>query len=435
MIPTRARLLMSLLTLGLVACDGEKPAEDGGTEASDDGADGADGGGDGADGSADGGGEGADGADGADGGADGGGEGEGAAYVDGIQAACTTGEEGGPREVPAARLEALVTWTLDFDATAEATGLTDCSYTRDYSGLQRIDVPHLCHDCALIVEGEAVMTEGADCYAQISGGAPADRTETWALRGLELLRAGAAQLSPGPLATLSDASPGVDQPVAWESDSELTSGGTMRLSATGALRWDVDEDTVLIDPFGPRAEPYACGWECNDPGDLVATWPMTTGEVSPDLRLADACGEDVSMWDFYGSYVVLDASQSDCGPCRSMADTSEAFKAELRAEGIPVRLVNVLGNGLGDVLGTPSAATVDRWISDFDLTEPVLADKGWTYALFPTYLEESTGEDMGYPAWVVIGPDMRVIEGNVGFRSWDDVGAIIRADWEARAGG
>jgi hypothetical protein len=30
---------------------------------------------------------------------------------------------------------------------------------------------------------------------------------------------------------------------------------------------------------------------------------------------------------------------------------------------------------------------------------------------------------------------MRVIEGNVGFRSWDDVGAIIRADWEARSGG
>ena len=421
-------LALPLSALGCASKDADEAADGG------DGADGAADGGaaDGAgDGTSDGAGDGA--SDGAGDGGEGGDDGAGAAAVDAIQAACTTGEAGAPVLVEAARLSAEVTWTLTFDDEAVAAGLADCTYTRTYDGLQRVDVPHLCPDCDFIVEGTATMTDGLDCYEAIFGASGPTRVETWAIRGEELLRTGAAQATPAVLATFAGSSgDGSPLDVAWESDSAMTVGGNMHLEAVGTIGWAQDAETVLVDPFGPRAEPYACGWECNDPGDLVGVFPMTVGEVSPDFRLADSCGQDVSLWDFYGSYVVLDAAQSDCGPCRAMAAESEAFKQELRVDGIPVRLVSVLGNGLGDVLGTPDSAVVDRWIENYSLTEPVLADKGWTYALFPEFMESSTGEEMGYPAWVVIGPDMRVIEGNVGFSDWSAVGDIIRADWADR---
>lgn len=426
--PSRLSSLMvlSLIPMVSVAC-GAKTADDaavGGEGGAGDAA--SDGGGAADAGAADGGGDGAaDGGEGADS--------EGAAAVDAIQAACTTGEPGEPVRVEAVRFQAEVTWTLTFDEEAVAAGLADCTYTRSYDALQRVDVPHLCPDCDFIVEGTATMTEGLDCYEAIFGATGPTRTETWAIRGVELLRSGAAQARPGVLATLAAPSgDGAPVPVAWESDSEMTVGGMMHLEAAGTVGWAAEPETVLVDPFGPRAEPYACGWECNDPGDLVGVFPLTPGEVSPDFRLADACGEDVSLWDFYGSYLVLDAAQSDCGPCRAMAAESEAFKEELRQDGIPVRLISALGNGLGDVLGTPAPAVLDRWIDTYSLTEPVLADEGWTYALFPEFMESTTGEEMGYPAWVVVGPDMRVISGNVGFSDWSAVGDIIREDWAAR---
>jgi hypothetical protein len=240
----------------------------------------------------------------------------------------------------------------------------------------------------------------------------------------------------GSLATLSELSgDGEEVPVGWSSVSALTDGGEMALSAEGVVAWAADPTTVLEDPFGPRAAPYACGWECNDPGDLTGVYPLALGAVVPDFRLADQCDEPVSLWDFYGSYVVLDAAQSDCGPCRAMAEESEAFKAEMRTQGIPVRLVSLLGNGLADVTSTPSEATQDAWVSTFELSEPVLRDAGWSYALFPDFIEETTGEGMGYPAWVVVAPDMTVLQGNVGFSSWEAVGDIIRADWESRMAG
>ena len=56
-------------------------------------------------------------------------------------------------------------------------------------------------------------------------------------------------------------------------------------------------------------------------------------------------GESVDLWDFYGSYLVIDSSQSDCGPCRSMAETEHEFVEQMQTAGIPVRVVTLLGNG------------------------------------------------------------------------------------------
>ena len=115
-----------------------------------------------------------------------------------------------------------------------------------------------------------------------------------------------------------------------------------------------------------------------------------------------------------------------------MADQAEEFRATLVADGIPVRLIPLLGAGLADVGGTPDAATHQNWVERFEPVDPVLADRGWGYAALGPYVPEYEGDDIGWPAWIVIGPDMTVIQGGVGFGSWDSIGEIIREDWAAR---
>lgn len=62
----------------------------------------------------------------------------------------------------------------------------------------------------------------------------------------------------------------------------------------------------------------------------------------------------------------------------------------------------------------------------------MLYDRGFGYAMFPEFAETFTGEDFGYPTWLIVDPDMNLMYANVGFSSWDAVAEIIRADWESR---
>jgi hypothetical protein len=353
-----------------------------------------------------------------------------------LQAACETGESGELASLPSIRLSSSITWSLDFGADAEALGAFDCSYTRTYEGVQRFGWEHLCPGCDFIARGDATMVEGFDCYSQISSSPTEIRTELWAIEdGTKLHRSGRDQFPlPTVLAELDTASgDGGEVPVAWSSEANaLTDGGTFDLAATGTLAWALDEALLQDDPWGPREDAYACGWECEDPGDLVGISPMDVGEVIPNGRFRDQCGERVDLWDFHGSYLVIDASQSDCGPCRSMADTHDEFVQDMRAEGVPVRVITLMGNGLSATWETPSDETVQAWVTAYDLTEPVLADEAWTLSYFPTFIDGYSGEDYGYPAWIVVDPALRPIHGNVGFSSWDAVSDVIMADVEGR---
>ena len=141
----------------------------------------------------------------------------------------------------------------------------------------------------------------------------------------------------------------------------------------------------------------------------------------------------VELWDFYGSYVVIDSSQSDCGPCRTMASGSESFMSEMRRDGIPVHVLTLMGNGLAEPHLTPDEKTLVDWIETYFIEEPVLKDRGYAYALFPDFIKGFNGDSFGYPAWIVLNPEMELIYGNVGFSEWDAVGALLHDDWAARS--
>ena len=111
-----------------------------------------------------------------------------------------------------------------------------------------------------------------------------------------------------------------------------------------------------------------------------------------------------------------------------MADTAEEFLAGMRADGIPVRMVTLMGNGLSDPFGTPPQQTVDEWVESYDVTDPVLFDRGYACALFPDFIDGFSGESFGFPAWLVVDPELKVIYGNVGFSDWGPVEELIRED-------
>jgi thiol-disulfide isomerase/thioredoxin len=348
-----------------------------------------------------------------------------------VDTGSTSEDTGGSFEpeatIPAIRVDTEVTWTLTFDEEAQELGYEECSYSRTYEGLQFIDMDYLCPACDILVTGTAVMTEGFDCYSQISSDPQEERTEVWGLDlDGSLYRTSLEQLALGELTEFEDAGEGQVADIGWDAEYELTDGGMMGLVAEGELTWETDEATLLVDPWMERTEDYACGWPQDNPGTLELDYALAEGGTFPRVRLDDQCGDALDLWDLYGRWLVLDSSQPDCGPCQSMAASAEEFVAEMADEGIEVVVVSFLGAGLSAPYATPDEETHDSWVESFELTDPVLYDRGFTYALFPEFFESWSGEDFGYPAWIIVDPEMTLVFGNIGFSSWDDVAEVIR---------
>ena len=67
---------------------------------------------------------------------------------------------------------------------------------------------------------------------------------------------------------------------------------------------DADEVDCVSNPADANEQCYACGWEHNDPGNLVSTG-NEYGDVVANLQLPDQCEEVVDLWDFHGEYHIL----------------------------------------------------------------------------------------------------------------------------------
>ena len=325
-----------------------------------------------------------------------------------------------PDTQDAIRVTGQATWVLDFDEEGESNGFFDCTYARTYEGLQYLDQPYLCPDCEVQAGGTATMTEGEDCFAQISSAGPV-RYEAWGFSQTGFFRSSPENQRLGELSEISLADEGEENPIGWSSDYDLTVGGTMNISAEGSFIWTTDPDTQLDLPGTGHSGPYTCGWPQNDPGTLEIDYTLADGSVFPNAQLRDQCGEQVSIWDLYGRYLIFDNTQPDCGPCKNMAASSEDFAAAMSTRGIEVMMVSLMGNGLSEPWVEPEPATVNSWVSAYGLQSPVLADRGFGYGLMPPYFDY----DYGFPAWMIVAPDMTLIKGGVGFSTWDEMDAII----------
>jgi hypothetical protein len=342
--------------------------------------------------------------------------------------------------VPALTVVADITWSLDFDADAEAEGYVDCAYTRAYEGVQFLDQPYLCAGCTIQLAGTATMTEGfASCYEPIFGGVEA-RPEFWGF-GWPDVDGGAAPFfrsaaenmyTTSPLATVDSVSLDTSFELGWDSEYTLAdlgieAEGVMGLAAAGTAVVSEDPGTQLTDPYVPRAEPYACGWPTDNPGSLDTDWVLALDATLPTAALEDECGELVNLWDLYGRYLVIDSTQPDCGYCLLMAEDAPGFLDEMDGLGIPTEFVSLLGEGLNNVIGEPTQAAFDSYLSSYGHGGPLLKDRGYGYAMFKPYWDDQ-GEDLGYPTWAIVRPDMTLLHVGKGFSDFEEIRGLIVED-------
>jgi hypothetical protein len=113
---------------------------------------------------------------------------------------------------------------------------------------------------------------------------------------------------------------------------------------------DVTEVDCVSDPSDGAEVCYTCGWPHGDPGTLSSTG-VAVGDVVGDLTLYDQCEEPLSLYDMYGSYVVMYVTTMWCAPCLEEVPHLGADIAAIAAEtGQPVLPLIAL---FQDVTGSP----------------------------------------------------------------------------------
>ncbi|MEQ9321337.1 MAG: redoxin domain-containing protein [Polyangiaceae bacterium] len=303
-----------------------------------------------------------------------------------------------------------VTWNVMFDADAQAAGASDCSYTRHYEGVQDESAKWLCPQCEVMFRADVQMTEGqTDCYMQISENLPATLEWIGWGNGVYYRGLGVGMTEQG-TAVIDGTAVSTTNAVM---DLEHAAGGLFGFGITGGLVVGEEDG----DPMHGFAVPesYACGWPKADPAPYAGDYTVDVGQPVPDGIFKDACDETVRLHDFAGSYLFVDMSAMDCPPCQQMASGEEAFVASLAGQGIDVHVITLLAPSLANPLGETTTTMLDQWINTYALQSPVLADRGWGLTMF---LEAIM--DPGYPSWVLVAPDLTVIEFGSGFGGWSE---------------
>jgi hypothetical protein len=330
-------------------------------------------------------------------------------------------DAGDDTDVPEAEsfqtLAGSATWNLQFDADAQAAGLSECTYTRTYSGgFEDRSAPWLCPECDIMYKVNVTL-EGVDCFAQVaSGEVPPIEWVGYGESSYFRTYFENARLSPqGTMVSAEDGFQ-VSNETEWY---EHTEGGTFRFTITGSFEIGSAEGDAYHG-FAPPAE-HSCGWPTTSKELVLGKGPIAVGEPLPDGLFLDVCGEGVRLHDFEGKYLVIDVSAMDCPPCRAMADQHEDFSAAMIAAGIDAEAITLLAPALDDVLGPTETFHLQEWIDSYELHSPVLADRGYGYWV----LGEALGDEFGYPAWTVVAPDLEVLEIWKGFGGWEDIEGII----------
>lgn len=143
-------------------------------------------------------------------------------------------------------------------------------------------------------------------------------------------------------------------------------------------------------------------WTSNaPPGDLTGEG-TEEGDVPPDFLLKDQFGDDVSLWQFYGQWIVLDFSTIWCAPCQDLAALAHETHELYKEQGL--EYITVLSQNM--YYESPSLEEVQSWADTFGIEAPVLADPvEWT--------SQFVKGASGFPRLVIVGPDMRIVESEV----------------------
>jgi hypothetical protein len=318
-----------------------------------------------------------------------------------------------------------ITWTVTFDTDAQTAGQTNCTYTRHYEAVEDESAKWLCPTCDVILKADVEMTAGkADCFSQVSPDFPEPATLEWiGFQGDKVFRGGGLTMGEfGTQTTDANTLTTTNQVL----DLDAPKGGKMQFDIAGSLT----KGTVVGDPmhgFYPPAH-YKCGWHRAHAEPYTGDYTIVKGKIVPDGLFKDACDETVRLHELSGKYLVIDMSARDCPPCQAMAKAEEGFKADMAAKGIEVEFVTLMAPSLSDPLGETTTPMLQGWINKYSSTSPVIADRGWGLSMFVPAVLANSGEDAGYPSWVVVAPDLTVLDLGTGYGSMKQFQDPIEAD-------
>ena len=162
------------------------------------------------------------------------------------------------------------------------------------------------------------------------------------------------------------------------------------------LSTDATQDTGIYDNGWVAPEN---SWPTSAPPSSLQGEGCKAGEVLEDHRGLDQFGDEVSLWQFYGTCTLVDIGTMWCGPCRELAETFHES-----AQRFPeVQFVSLMPE---DDNGDPaSVEKLAEWADYYGIEEPVINDDlGWH--------ECSVPED-AFPAVLIVGPDMKVLDPGV----------------------
>ncbi len=138
-----------------------------------------------------------------------------------------------------------------------------------------------------------------------------------------------------------------------------------------------DVSTEAQDPY-----PWAVWEECSN----------TEGSNPCNFTLADQNGVEVSLYDFYGSPIILDLSAMWCGPCNSAAVELQSTVEDYSNHDLRYVTV-IIDNEYGE---PPSQQDLERWADGYGISEPVLGGSrdiingdpslGWPIGGWPTFI-------------------------------------------------
>jgi hypothetical protein len=302
-------------------------------------------------------------------------------------------------------LSGSLTWSLE--------GAESCSFVATYAAVEDWSQPWTCPDCEVQFVAD-VTVDDAECYQRVHGHAPLREYLGLDSEGALLHQALANfPLLPIGHAFLAGDSLPIDATLPSVNESSISVRGTLDRSPTDADPWH---------GFAPPGT-YACGWPKADPPAYEGPWEFHVNQTIPDGWFLDTCGEPVRLHDLAGRYLVIDVAAVDCAPCQQMANGAHAFETALAKEGIEVTGVTLLAPSVAAILDDTPIATLEAWTKDHGVTGPVLADRGWGYAILERFLGAKN-----YPTWAVVSPDLRSLSIGSGFESYDAIEEAIRSD-------
>lgn len=125
-------------------------------------------------------------------------------------------------------------------------------------------------------------------------------------------------------------------------------------------------------------------------GQKRVSGPARLGQPMPEFKLASLSGQPVSLGDYAGRPVLVNAWATWCPPCRAEMPALQAFYAAHQASGLELLAVNA-GEG---------ASLVSSFIGQMGFTFPVLLDPGMQVL-------EGLGV-RSYPTSILVGRDGQV---------------------------